>query len=96
MIKMKLMTGIVLAAFTFAPTMVLAGETSPSYANKKSGKVVFKSDEEKTTDVISASDEAGEVTSIEPAAGAEISEDGASVSDAKESSLADDMKLPRK
>lgn len=100
MFKTKLMTGIMLAAFALTPAIVMAGESSPSYANKKSGKVVFKSDDsvtEQTADTTAATAEApSNVAEIEPAAGGETSSETAISETTKENSLAESMKLPRK
>lgn len=99
MFKTKLMTGIMLAVFALTPAIVMAGDASPSYANKKSGKVVFKSDDaatEQASDTAETADAPSNVAEIEPAAGAETSSEAAVSETSKENSLAEGMKLPRK
>ncbi len=77
-----------IAFFSFAAASLQAEESSPkvSYAKKKQGGVPFSNKEESA-----ASEQTAEPSDIEPAAGA------ADVQDEKnETSLADDLKLPRK
>lgn len=94
---LKLMTGIMFAAFLALPMVAVAGEATPSYANKKAGKVVFKSNSEEASGVaVSAQDDASDVADIEPAAGAESAAEAEISAPSKSSSLAESMKLPRK
>tara|TARA_B100001989_G_C24534805_1_gene463720 strand:+ start:1184 stop:1450 length:267 start_codon:yes stop_codon:yes gene_type:complete len=83
-----LVTGIALSAFLVGPSQVVMADADvkPSYSNKKAGKVVFAKDKQDDISV--------DVSDIEPAAGAE--EPAEVDTQEGESSLAEDMKLPRK
>lgn len=97
MFKTKMMTGIMLAVLAFAPAIATAGDVSSSYANKKSGKVVFKTSESSTvTTDADAQATPSNVAEIEPAAGAEATSEADVSVPSKSSSLAESMKLPRK
>lgn len=92
MLKIKTITGISLAVLALVPALAQA-EARPSYANKKSGKVVFADKEDQQDGASSAaSDQSNDPSAIEPAAGADATAQPAK----EENSLAEQMKLPRK
>lgn len=99
MFNTKIITGIMFAVCTLSPMVAMAD--AQSYANKKSGKVSFKSQDEKeeaTTPVeASSAPTTNDVSAIEPAAGAADAPETAAPTETKsENSLAESMKLPRK
>lgn len=68
-----------------------ASEAGTSYADKKQGRVPFDNAAEKEADA-----DAEAVADIEPAAGADQDVAETVEEEAKEKSVADDIKLPRK
>lgn len=70
-----------------------ASEAGTSYADKKQGRVPFDNAAEKEAD---ADADAEAVADIEPAAGADQDVSETIEEEAKEKSVADDIKLPRK
>ena len=92
MIRNKLFMALVVSSFLIVPTLASAdSDTKPSYANKKSGHVAFKSEEKTSDDAAASAQDMNDPSKIEPAAGTEETSDTQD-----ENNLADDLKLPRK
>lgn len=89
--KTLLSVALITGAMAFSAAAFAEADMKPSHSNKKSGKVAFEKVED--TAPVAASEAAPlDPSAIEPAAGAAEMDAPA----AKDSKLADDLKLPRK
>lgn len=92
MIRIYAALTVAILAFVSIPAAQANEDAAPSYSAKKQGRVVFQSGKTEETQPQASDTSAPEA--VEPAAGA--MDDASPSGELDESSLADDLKLPRK